>query len=107
MSEQQPKRQGRHEFESELIARAWKDESFKQELINNPKAVFVRELQQQLPGGLEIRVLEETPSTLYLVIPRNPMSTQATEDLSEEALETVAGGGLISVGAVVEGSFVW
>ncbi|NEQ20151.1 MAG: NHLP leader peptide family natural product precursor [Microcoleus sp. SIO2G3] len=107
MSEQQPKCQDRHEFESELIARAWKDEAFKQELVSNPKAVFARELQQEMPEGLEIRVLEETPNTLYLVIPRNPLDTQVTEDLSEEALEAVAGGTIVSAGVVAEVSAIW
>ena len=104
MSEQQPKRLSRHEFELELIAKSWKDQAFKQELLNNPKAVYARELQQELPQGLEIQVLEETPSTLYLVIPRNPMTAQVTEDLSEEALESVAGGFAVTavVGAAVE-----
>ena len=100
MTEQQPEHQSRHEFESELIARAWKDEAFKQELISNPKAIYARELQQELPKGLEIRVLEEMPSTLYLVIPRNPTNTQVNEELSDAALESVAGG-KIGFGVVI------
>jgi hypothetical protein len=90
MSEQTSQPQSRHEFESELIAKAWKDEAFKQELISNPKAVFVRELGQEIPENIDIRVMEETPNALYLVL---PMSPQVTEELSEEALEAVAGGG--------------
>jgi hypothetical protein len=99
MSEQQPKRLSRHEFETEIIAKVWKDNAFKQELLSNPKAVYSRELQQELPDGLEIKILEETSNTLYLVIPRNPLNAEVTEDLSEEALESVAGGGnIVSVG---------
>lgn len=79
----------RKEIESELIAKAWKDETFKQELINNPKAVFARELGQELPENLTIRVLEETGNTIYLVLPTSP---QVSEELSDEALEAVAGG---------------
>ncbi|WP_407899928.1 NHLP leader peptide family RiPP precursor, partial [Scytonema sp. NUACC26] len=95
------------EFELELIAKSWKDQAFKQELLNNPKAVYARELQQELPQGLEIRVLEETPSTLYLVIPRNPMNAQVTEDLSEEALESVAGGGFVGgISVIAEGHLI-
>ncbi|HEY9768998.1 MAG TPA: hypothetical protein V6C71_10970, partial [Coleofasciculaceae cyanobacterium] len=53
----------------------------------------------ELPDGLEIKILEETSNTLYLVIPRNPLNAEVTEDLSEEALESVAGGGnIVSVG---------
>ena len=92
MTEQQPKRITRHELEAELTAKAWKDEAFKQELINNPKAAYINELQQQLPENLEIRVLEETSTTLYLIIPQKPANMQFTEELSQEALESVAGG---------------
>ena len=82
-------KKGRRELESELIAKAWKDEAFKQELINNPKAVYTRELGQQLPENLIIRVVEETADTIYLALPRSP---QVSEELSDEALEAVAGG---------------
>lgn len=90
---------GRREFESELIAKAWKDEAFKQELISNPKAVYVRELGEQLPENLKIKVMEETSDTLYLALPRSP---QVTEELSDEALEAVAGGGgyLVTQGTI-------
>jgi hypothetical protein len=94
MSEKQRIRKTRHEFELDLIAKAWKDQAFKQELINNPKAVYKKELQQPLPEDLQIQVLEETLSTLYFVIPRNSMSMQVSEELSEEALESVAGGAI-------------
>ncbi|NEQ20150.1 MAG: NHLP leader peptide family natural product precursor [Microcoleus sp. SIO2G3] len=103
MSEQQPKHQSRHEFELELIARAWKNEAFKQELMSNPKAVYAKELQQQLPNGLEIRVLEETPNTLYLVIPQNSANVQVTEELSDAALESVAGGETVGVVVITIG----
>jgi hypothetical protein len=107
MSEQQSKKTTRHEFETELIAKAWKDEAFKQELLNNPKSVYCERLQQELPEDLEIQVLEETPNTLYLVIPPNPMNTKVSEALSEEALEAVAGGGAIEIGIAAELNFIW
>lgn len=97
MFEQTSQPQSRQEFESHLIAKAWKDEAFKQELISNPKAVYARELGQQIPDSLEIQVLEETPATLYLILPRNPTSAQVSEELSDEALEAVAGGLIVSV----------
>jgi hypothetical protein len=81
----------RHDFESHLVVKAWKDESFKRELINNPKAVVARESGKDHPADIEIRVLEETPNTRYIVIPNAPSSMQIQE-LSEEALDAVAGG---------------
>ena len=109
MTKEPSKQINRHDFEADLISRAWKDEAFKQEIISNPKAVYAKELQQELPESLEIRVLEETPTTLYLVIPQNPANAQVSEELSDEALEAVAGGnkiihiGVAFIGGVVAG----
>lgn len=83
----------RYEFERKFIERAWEDEAFKQELLSNPKAVFEKESAQEFPTDLEIEVLQETANKIYLVLPNNPASAIETEqELSEEALETVAGG---------------
>jgi hypothetical protein len=84
-------RKTRREFETEIITKAWKDRQFKQELLSNPKAVYERELNQKLPDSLQIRVVEEDSNSVYLVLPKAP---EATEELSEEALEAIAGGGL-------------
>jgi hypothetical protein len=84
--------QNRKEVEANIIAKAWQDDAFKQELMNNPKAVYQSELGQSAPSNLQIQVLEETSDTVYLVIPQKP---QVSEELSEEALEQVAGGGFI------------
>jgi len=83
----------RFELERKLIEWAWEDENFKQELLSNPKAVFARESGQELPKDLEIEVFQETANKGYLVLPTNPLSaTTAEGELSEEALEAVAGG---------------
>lgn len=83
----------RFEFEQKLIQRAWEDEAFKQELLSNPKAVYARESGQELPTNLEIEVIQETTNKVYLVLPTNPVTANPSEgELSEEALEAVAGG---------------
>ncbi|MGL5943273.1 MAG: nitrile hydratase subunit alpha [Waterburya sp.] len=43
---------------------------------------------------MEIQVLEETANITYLVIPKKP---EGSEELSEEALESVAGGDGFSI----------
>lgn len=83
----------RDEFERKLVFRAWEDEAFKEELVRDPEAVYAREMGQEVPDLLNIQVLEEGPATIYLVIPRNPAPTAAEGELSDEALEAVAGGG--------------
>jgi hypothetical protein len=83
----------RFEFEQKLIQRAWEDENFKQELLSNPQAVFARESGQELPNNLEIEVIQESANKVYLVLPNNPAPAITSQgELSEEALEAVAGG---------------
>jgi hypothetical protein len=82
----------RFQFERQLIERALEDENFKQELLSNPKAVYARESGEEMPKDLEIEVIQETPNKVYLVLPTNPAPSVAEGELSEEALEAVAGG---------------
>ncbi|BAZ21331.1 nitrile hydratase-like protein [Kalymmatonema gypsitolerans NIES-4073] len=85
----------RFEFEQKLIQQAWEDETFKQELLSNSKAVYARESGQELPKDIEIEVLQETANKVYLVLPTNPTPAGTEGELSEEALEAVAGGACI------------
>ncbi len=83
----------RFEFEQKIIQRAWENETFRQELLSNPKAVYARESGEELPKDLEIEIIQETANKVYLVLPNNPAPATTDEgELSEEALETVAGG---------------
>ncbi|GAB6174407.1 hypothetical protein JCM15765_38850 [Paradesulfitobacterium aromaticivorans] len=91
MSNQNSKLPGWQEFNDGLITRALKDESFRQELLANPKAVVEKEMGKlkggaKLPAAMEVKVIEQPANTLYLVLP-----TQSDE-LSDETLDSVAGG---------------
>lgn len=83
----------RQEIETEIAVKAWKDEVFKQELLSNPKATLSKEYGVPIPDNIEVRVLEENPNTLYMVLPVKPADLEGEGELSEEALEAVAGGG--------------
>jgi hypothetical protein len=76
----------RKDLEIHLITRALKDESFRAELIANPKAVIEQEIGSKLPDELEITVLEETAEAIYMVLPCNPY-----EGVSEEELQANLG----------------
>lgn len=84
--------QSRQDFEAKLVIKSWQDEAFKQELINNPKTVYERELGKNAPGDLEVTIVEEKPNHIYLVLPVKP-ALESSQELSEEALESVAGCG--------------
>jgi hypothetical protein len=95
----------RTEFEARLIAKAWKDEAFAEALRTDPRGAIQGELARLQPGftlpeDLEITVLEETPKSLYLVVPEKPRGVDVG-GLSEDELAQVAGGGpqLVTVGA--------
>ena len=62
-----------------LLARAMKDEAFRQELLANPKAVLEHELGITIPPGLTIQVHEETPTTVHLVLPEGTPSSELWE----------------------------
>lgn len=95
----------RKEFEAKIIKKAWSDPKYKEELLKNPKAVIEKELQElqdgfKIPDELDIKVFEENPKSLCLVLPMNPQEV-TDQELSEDDLEKVAGGGIFAaVGAV-------
>jgi hypothetical protein len=90
MSDSTPK--DRHEVEDRLTSRAMNDPDFRQQLINDPKAAVQDEMGVAVPSELTITVLEETPDTLYLVIPAT-IQVSSSGELSDAELGAVAGGG--------------
>jgi hypothetical protein len=73
MTEQIPK--ARKNLEAEIIAKAWEDELFRQELLSNPKEAIAKTLGTKLAENLEVRVVQEAPNNLYLVLPVKPDDT--------------------------------
>lgn len=78
--------QSRKEFEEKLIAKAQADESFRQALLASPKPTLEKELDRSWPENVEIKVVEETADTLYLVLPAKEF------ELTDAELEAVSGG---------------
>lgn len=102
--------------EHDLIKKAWADENILKELIANPKALLAKEMGlDALPENINIKVLEEDENTLYLVIPKNPGTIEEgdadddglDEELSQEALQSVAGGDNYVARGVSDVASVW
>ena len=83
---------GRSEIERRLVQRSIEDQEFRQRLLDDPKGTAEQELETRLSEDVEVRVLEESADTIYLVLPLRSADLQ-TGELSDEALEEVAGGG--------------
>jgi hypothetical protein len=79
---------GNSAFIERVVERATTDDSFRGQLVANPKAAVESELGIAIPAGVTVKVVEETPQEFYIVLP--PKET--TGELSDEALAGVAGG---------------
>ena len=84
----------RAQLERRLIERGLEDESFRQRLLEEPRAALEEELGARLPAEIQIRVVEETQDTIYLVLPSASPGLGEGGELSDQQLEAVAGGEL-------------
>lgn len=65
---------------SQLVAKAWTDEEFRDRLKNDPRAVL-EEFGIEAPEGVEIQVVEDTPEVRHIVLPASPAGELADEEL--------------------------
>jgi hypothetical protein len=84
----------RRDLKARLAARVQEDAAFLRALWTDPRAAVHEELQRlapgsELPAELDIRVVQETATTLYVVLP--PGAEKAVE-LADTDLLDVAGG---------------
>ena len=82
---------GRAEMERRLVQRSMEDEDFRQKLLDDPKAALEQELGDRLPESMEVRAVEESADTIYLVLPSTSAVGEGGE-ISDQELESVAGG---------------
>ena len=92
----------RAEVERTLVRRSLQDEDFRQRLLDDPKGTVEQELGTRLPEGVEVRAVQESADTIYLVLPSTSPIGGGGE-ISDEDLEAVAGGAYTDAGATCEG----
>jgi hypothetical protein len=72
-----------------IIALAWQDETFKQQLITDPMRVLSA-TGLQLPSNIEYRVVENTATVQYLVIPAKPVGPVVGEIVEDPVRSAAA-----------------
>src|SRR6185312_16155436 len=73
---------------AEVVARAWKDDLFKRKLLTRTDEAL-KEYGLAVPAGLNLKILEETSNSAYLVLPRKPQ-----EELSETEMKKMVAAGV-------------
>ena len=79
--------ESRGQLQDVISKNAAEDSSYRESLIANPRGILEKHLGQELPEWMNVKIVEETADTVYLVAPHVP-----SEELSDEDLEMVAGG---------------
>ena len=87
----------RAEIERRMIQRSMEDVAFRQRLLDDPKGAVEQELGTQLPESMEVRAVEESAETIYLVLPSTSAVGEGGE-LSDEDLQSVAAGASTLIG---------
>jgi len=57
------------QIERKLVGKALKDDTFRRLLHNNPRLAIELETGVYIPLSLKIKLLEEEPQTIYVVVP--------------------------------------
>jgi hypothetical protein len=76
----------RQDFEREVALRARADPAFKAALLADARTTLQQVYGVEMLPDVDLQVLEETPTKLYLVLPFE------SEELTDEELAGVAGG---------------
>ena len=80
----------RRDDEQRIIERALGDPDFRSRLLENPREAILEALDISISPAVAIRVVEEKPDELVLVLPARPV--ELGDVLSDMDLEQVSGG---------------
>ncbi|MFI5333623.1 MAG: NHLP leader peptide family RiPP precursor [Chlamydiales bacterium] len=74
-----------------IIVRAWKDPSFKEKLLKNPRAALKEFGLENIPENVQIKCVQDTSHNVTIVLPTAPV---AVSELTEKELDKIAAGGV-------------
>jgi nitrile hydratase alpha subunit len=61
-----------------VVARCWTDDAFKKELLADPARVLAAN-GITVPAGTAVKILEDSPTVSYLVLPTKPTDLSLSE----------------------------
>jgi hypothetical protein len=70
-----------HDFNKlwgKLVAQSWADQTLRKRLISDPSAVM-KEHGLPVPPGVQVKIVENTASVVYLPIPAKPSQSELSE----------------------------
>ncbi|MEO8907508.1 MAG: NHLP leader peptide family RiPP precursor [Microbacteriaceae bacterium] len=77
---------------AQLVAHSWEDPDFRAKLLADPAGVLESETGFRAPDGKRVEIVEDTDEVIYVALLARPA------ELSDEALDEVAGGAACSTG---------
>jgi Nitrile hydratase, alpha chain len=79
----------RGEMQDLLAKFSIEDPAYRAALVKNPRAVVEKQFNNSLPANVTVKAVEESATTLYVVV---PAATAQVGELDDSDLEKVAGG---------------
>lgn len=73
-----------------VFRQASSNPKYREALLEDPKELLAKQVGHPLPSNMNVKVVEETSNTVYLVL---PYAAPDVGELSEDDLQTVSGGG--------------
>lgn len=80
-----------------IVARSWSDAEFHGQLLADPSATLAAN-GFHVPDGKHVQVVEDSDTVMHVLLPARP------SELSDEELDSVAGGWVFSYGCASDGS---
>jgi hypothetical protein len=82
----------RGEMQDLLAKFASTNPQYRAALLRNPKAVVAKQFNMAIPDNVQVKAVEESSSTIYVVVPH---AVAAGAELDDADLEKVAGGSTV------------